>query len=272
MADAQVAAELKRLSEMSPEAFTDTVVQYVTGGTDKRAPRETQGAALHDPRLAPRTLQALRTAVQRAKSYNPLREGESRKQQQVRIAPWRETIKAAMPPLEDVVDDLAHEHAKGLAALDDDSFADRWTGFILDEPVPAPTAPHVEALAFRSPRVARRAAGLCRFMLEEPARFLPVPPAGESGNARDERLEQFRRRVESEAAYLRYAIQYGDARQGRMPSEPNVRLQALKVLGERHPEELTKLLRQERGGALEQAAKARRERRAVRRAVRQGAR
>ncbi|MGW4086985.1 hypothetical protein ACWEGS_28535 [Streptomyces sp. NPDC004822] len=272
MADAQqVAAEIERLSEMSPEAFMDTVVQYVTGGTDKRALREIQGAALHDPRLAPRTLQALRTAVQRAKSYNPLREGESRKQQQARIAPWRATIKAAMPPLEDVVDDLAHEHAKGLADLDDDAFSDRWTGFILDEPTPAPTSPHVEALAFRSPRVARRAANLCRLMLEEPARFMPEPPAGESGNARERRIKNFRRRVESEAAFLRYAVQYGEARQGRMPAEPNVRLQALKVLGERHPEELMKLLRQERGGALERAAEERRERRAVKRAARQGA-
>ncbi|SEE83970.1 hypothetical protein SAMN05216483_6733 [Streptomyces sp. 2131.1] len=273
MADArQVAAEIKRLSEMSPDAFTDTVVQYVTGGTNRRAPRETQGAALHDPRLAPRTLQALRTAVQRAKAYNPIREGETRKQQQARIAPWRETIKAAMPPFEDVVDDLAHDHAKELAALGDDSFADRWTGFVLDEPVPAPTSPHVEALAFRSPRVAGRVARLCRLMIEEPARFMPEPPAGESGNAQERRVENFRRRVESEAAYLRYSVQYGEARQGRMPSEPNVRLQALKVLGERHPEELMELLRQERGGALEKAAEERRARRAVRRAARQGAR
>jgi hypothetical protein len=273
MADAQqVAAEVKRLSKMSPEAFIDTVVQYVMGGADRRAPREVQGAALHDPRLAPHALQALRTAVQRAKFYNPRREDESKKQQQARIAPWRETIKAAMPPLEDVVDDLAHEHAKGLVSLDDDAFADRWTGFILDEPVPAPTSPHVEALAFRSPRVARRAARLCRLAIEEPARFMPEPPADESGNALERRTESFRRRVESEAALLRYAMQHEEARQGRMPSEPNVRLQALKVLGERHPEELMDLLRAERGGALEQAAEKRRARRAVRRAARQGAR
>ncbi|MGX1907602.1 hypothetical protein ACWIID_01870 [Streptomyces phaeochromogenes] len=268
MADAQkVAAEIQHLSAMGSDAFMNSVVEYATSST----PRELQGAALRDPRLAPRTLQALRTAIQRAKYYNPLREGETRKQQRVRTAPWLETIKAAMPPLEDVVDDLAHEHAKELAALDDDSFAARWTDFILGKPVPAPTSPHVEALALRSPRVARRAAGLCRLMIEEPARFMPEPPVGESGNARDQRVEQFRRRVESEAAFLRYAVQHGEARQGRMPSEPNVRLQALKVLGERHPEELTELLRQERGGALEQAAEARRERRALRRAARQSA-
>ncbi|MFD5856029.1 hypothetical protein [Streptomyces chartreusis] len=263
----QVADEIVRLSEMSPDAFLDTVVQYAMGGTDKRAPREIQGAALHDPRLAAHTLQALRTAVQRAKSYNPLREGETRKQQQVRIAPWRERIKAAMPPLEDIVEDLAHESAKTLASLDDGVFAEWWTGFILDDPA----SQYVEALAFRSPRVARRAANLCRLMLEEPVSFMPNPPAGESGNARKRRIENFRQRVESEAAFLRYAVQYGEARQGRMPAEPNVRLQALRVLGERHPKELMELLRQERGGALEKAAEERRARRAVKRAARQRA-
>lgn len=109
-------------------------------------------------------------------------------------------------------------------------------------------------------------------MLEEPARFMPEPPAGESGNAQERRVENFRRRVESEAAFLRYAVQYEEARQGRLPAEPNVRLQALKVLGERHTEELMELLRQERGGALEKAAEERRARRAVKRAARQGAR
>jgi hypothetical protein len=57
-----------------------------------------------------------------------------------------------------------------------------------------------------------------------------------------------------------------------MPAEPNVRLQALRLLGERHPQELSELLRNERGGQLERAAEARRERRALRRAASQGAR
>lgn len=272
MSDPQrVAAEIERLSQMGEDAFISTVVEYGTGGTDKRAPREIQGAALHDPRLAPRTLEALKTAIRRAKFFNPIREGESKKRQQLRIAPWRDTIKAAMPAVEDVVDDLAHEHAKELAALDDESFIDRWTGFILNEPVPEPTSPWVEALAFRSPRVAKRAAVICRQMLEEPARYMADPPPGESRNARERRIEGFRRRVESEVRLLRYGLQYAEAREGRMPGEPNVRLQALKLLGERHPEELMKLLRQERGGELEQAAEARRQRRALRRAARQGA-
>ncbi|MFD9394129.1 hypothetical protein ACFWBB_26355 [Streptomyces sp. NPDC060000] len=273
MADAQqVAAEIKRLSGMTPDAFMDTVVSYVMGGTDKRAPRDIQGAALGDPQLAPQTLEALQLALRRARSYNPLEEGETKKAQQARIAPWRARIEAATGPIQDVVDDLAHEHAKELAALDDGAFTDRWTAFVLGEATATATPAHVQALAFRSPRVAARAAEICRQMFEEPGRFLPAVPAGETRKARDQRVEQFRRRVSSEARFLRYAVQYGEARQGRMPSEPNVRLQALKVLGERHPEELMQLLRQGRGGALEQAAKARRERRAIRRAARQGAR
>ncbi|MCG8971733.1 hypothetical protein [Streptomyces sp. CL12-4] len=268
----QVAAEIERLSKMSPDAFQTTVVEYVMGGTDKRAPRDVQGAALGSPQLAPRTLETLELAVHRAKSYHPLREGETRREQQARIAPWRARIRAAMGPVQDVVDDLAHEHAKELAALGDEAFTGRWTAFILDESVPAPTSPRVEALAFRSPRVARRAADLCRLMLEEPARFMPEPPPGESSNARDQRIEGFRRRVVSEARFLRYAMQYAEARQGRMPSEPNHRLQALKLLGQAHPEELLQLLRQVRGEDRVVKQGARREQRDVRRAARPGAR
>ncbi|CAM5677070.1 putative protein OS=Streptomyces griseomycini OX=66895 GN=FHS37_006595 PE=4 SV=1 [Streptomyces griseomycini] len=177
-----------------------------------------------------------------------------------------------MGPVQDVVDDLAHEHAKELAALDDDAFTDRWTAFVLDEPVPPPTSPRVEALAFRSPRVARRAADICRLMFEEPARFMPEPSPGEGRNAREQRVELFRRRVASEAGFLRYAIQYAEARQGRMPSEPNHRLQALKLLGKAHPQELLQLLRQVRGEDRAAVKEARRERRDLRRAARPGAR
>jgi hypothetical protein len=273
MADVRrVKAEIKRLSQMGDDAFMDTVVEYVMGGTDNRAPRDVQGAALGDPQLAPRTLEALELAIRRAKSFNPLREGETKREQQARIAPWRARIKAATGPIQDVVDDLAHEHAKGLAALGDDAFVDRWTAFVLDEPVPAPTSPRVAALAFRSPRVAKRAAGICRQMLEEPAAFLPSPPPGESRNAREQRIANFRRRVASEAGFLRYAVQYDEARQGRMPSEPNHRLQALKLLGKAHPQELLQLLRQVRGEVRARGAEAKREQRDLRRATQAGAR
>lgn len=273
MADAQqVAAEIKRLSGMSPEAFMDTVVEYVMGGTDKRAPRNVQGAALGDPQLAPRTLDALETAIRRARSYNPLQEGETKREQQARIAPWRERIKATMGPLTDVVDDLAHEHAKRLAALDETAFTERWTAFILGEPAPEPPSPKVEALAFRSPRVASRAAAICQQMLEAPAQFMPAATPDESRNARTQRVDLFRRRVESEARFLRYAIQYAEARQGRMPSEPNHRLQALQLLGKAHPQELLQFLRQVRGEDRAAKKEARRDRRDVRRAGRSGAR
>ncbi|MEU9354981.1 hypothetical protein AB0D65_29300 [Streptomyces griseoloalbus] len=272
MADTRVTAEIQRLSQMDDDDFLDMVVGYVMGGTGRRAPRDVQGAALGSPQLAPRTLDALELAMRRAKSFNPIREGETKRDQQARIAPWRARIKAVTGPIQDVVDDLAHEHAKELAALDDDSFTDRWTAFILDEPVPPPTSPRVEALAFRSPRVARRAADICRLMLEEPPRFLPSAAPGESRKAREQRVEDFRRRVEAEAGFLRYAVQYGEARHGRMPAEPNHRLQALRLLGQAHPQELLQLLRQVRGEDRAAKQAARRDRRDVRRAERSGAR
>ena len=272
MADAQqVAAEIKRLSRMGDEAFMGAVVAYVMGGTDRRAPRDVQGEAFGSPQLAPRTLDALEMAMRRAKTFNPLQEGESKRAQQARIAPWRAMIKAAMGPLQDAVDDLAHEHAKELAAMGDDAFTDRWTGFVLGEPVPEPTSHRVEALAFRSHKVAGRAADICRLMLEEPAQFMPEPEPGESRTAQRHRVEGFRLRVEAELAFLRYAVQYAEARQGRMPAEPNHRLQALKLLGQAHPEELLELLCQVRGEDRAAKQEARRDRRDVRRAVRSGA-
>ncbi|MFJ4880080.1 hypothetical protein ACIP93_33400 [Streptomyces sp. NPDC088745] len=273
MADAQqVAAEAQRLTTMGDDAFLGTVVEYVMGGVDRRAPRDVQGEALRSPQLAPRTLDALELALQRSKFFNPLREGESKREQKARIAPWRTRITAAMGPIQDVVDDLAHEHAKELAALWDDAFTDRWTAFILGEPVPEPTSPRVEALAFRSHRVAKRAADLCRLMLEEPTQFMPAPVAGESRTAREHRIEGFRLRVEAEARFLRYAVQYAEARHGRMPNEANHRLQALKLLGKAHPEELLQLLREVRGESRAASQEARRDRRDERRAARPGAR
>jgi hypothetical protein len=273
MSNAQnVAAEIGYLSRMGDDAFMDTAVAYVMGDTDTRVPRAVQGAALGSPQLAPRTLDALETALRRARQYNPLQEGETKRQQQARIAPWRARIQAATGPLQDVVDDLAHEHAKQLAALDDDSFTARFTDFILGEPAPAPTSQRIEALGFRSHRVAKRAADICRLMNEDPGQFLPEPAPDESRTARQKRVEEFRRRVEAEAAFLRYGAQYAEARQGRMPSEPNHRLQALKLLGKAHPQELLELLHQVRGEAHAAKQDARRDARDSRRAAQSGAR
>ncbi|MFE6639485.1 hypothetical protein ACFVFT_38020 [Streptomyces tendae] len=273
MADAlRVADETGRLSQLSDEAFLQTVVNWVMGGTDRRAARSIQEEALLSPRLAPRTLDALETAIKQAKSFNPRREDESKREQQARIAPWRAKIQAAMGPVQDVVDDLAHERAKGYAALDDEAFTNRLAAFILGDLAPGAASSRVEALAVRSPRVARRAVGVCQQMFEEPGRFLPAPASGENRKALEQRVETFRRRVTSEARFLRYAMQYAEARQGRMPSEPNHRLQALKLLGQAHPEELLQLLRQVRGEDRAAKKQARRDQRDVRRAAQSGAR
>ncbi|MFJ7054675.1 hypothetical protein ACIQU7_23495 [Streptomyces albidoflavus] len=273
MAEAQqVEAEIGRLNQMAEDAFTKAVVGFVTGVIDRRASREVQQEALHDPRLAPRTLDALETALRQAKSFNLPREGESKRERQARINVWREQIKTAMGPVHDVVDDLAHDHAKELAALDGDAFADRWVGFVLGEQPPAPTAPRVEALALRSPRVAARGERVCRHMYEDPGQYLPAPPSGESGNAREARVAKFRNRVDSEVKLLRYAVQYAEARQGRMPSEPNERLRALRLLGEAHPEELSRLRHEVRADDHEQARAGRQARRDGRRAERAASR
>lgn len=269
MADAeQVKAEIRRLSGLDADGLMTAVVGYVTGGSDRRIPRDVQAAALASPRLAPYALDALELAMRRAKYFNPLRDDETKRDQQARIAPWRAKIKGAMGPLQDIVDDLAHEHAKALAELNDDSFADRFTGYILGEPTPKPTSSRVEALAFRSHRVAARASAVCRLMLEEPAAFLDEAVQDESGNARAARIKGFRQRVQAETKFLRYAEQYAEARHGRMPSEPNARLQALRLLGQKHPEELLALLRQVQGEARAGKEQARRDQRDVRRAAR----
>lgn len=271
MAEAQdIAAEIKRLSDMTTDGFMSTVVQYVLGGTDKRCPRDVQGPALASSQLAPRTLDALELAIKRARTFLPLLEGESRKQQSARIAPFKAGLQEAMRPYQDVVEDLAHEEAKQLAALDDDTFTRRWTAFVLDEPVTGPVPRRVQGLAFRSPRVAARADAVCLLMLEEPGRFLPAV-SGESRKARDTRVGRFRDHVVAEQRFLRYAIQYAEARHGRMPAEPNVRLRALRRLGENHPEELSSLLHEIRAELREGKKEARRDARAVRRAAGQSA-
>ncbi|MFC9280949.1 hypothetical protein [Streptomyces collinus] len=271
MAEAdEIAAEIKRLSSMSLETFMQAVVQYGMGVVDRRVPREVQAAALISPALAPRTLDALELAIKRARSFMPRLENETKRDQAARIAPFKEALRAAMGPYQDVVEDLAHEEAKRLAALDDATFARRWTAFILDEPVTGPVPRRVQALAFRSPRVAARADAACRLMHEDPGQFLPAV-SDESRKAHDARVKRFRDAVVSERRFLRYAIQYADARLGIMPAEPNVRLRALRLLGDAHPEELSRLLHQVRAELLEGKQEARRDARAVRRAARQSA-
>ncbi|MER7951986.1 hypothetical protein ABTY59_31805 [Streptomyces sp. NPDC096079] len=266
----RIAAEVERLATMAEERFVKTLVHYVMGGTDPRCPRDVQGAAFLSPDLAPETLTGLETALRQAKAFNPKREDESKRDQQARIAPWRERIRAAMAPVQDVIDDQAHAYMKTLAALDDAALEERWRDYVLDEPAADGTPHRIVALGFRSPRVAARAQRICRIMTEDPIRFMHPAPAGESGNALAARIESFRERVTAESQFLRYAAQYAEARQGRMPAEPNHRLQALKLLGQAHPEELLVLLRQVRGEDRVAVQEARQERRDIRRAARTG--
>jgi hypothetical protein len=273
MAEAQeIAAEVKRLSHMSLEDFADAVVNHVRGGRAADVPRDVRAAALASPLMAPRTLDALETAIRQARRFLPLQEGESRKQQAARIAPFRAELQEAMRPYQEVVDDLVHEEAKRFAQLDEETFERRWTAFVLDKLVTGPVPRRVQGLAFRSPNVAARTDAVCRLMLEEPARFLPDGAPDESRAERDTRIRKFRDKVESERRLLRYAIQYAEARHGRMPAEPNVRLRALRRLGDNHPEELSRLLHEVREEVRQGKQDARRAARAIRRAARTGAR
>ncbi|MFB7403397.1 hypothetical protein ACFCZR_24790 [Streptomyces rubiginosohelvolus] len=248
MADVQdVAAETERLIALDDDQFLHAVVAYASGGSGRRISHAVQTEALASPGLALRTLDALETGIRQAKSFLPRRDDETKREQAARIAPFRASLQRAKGPFQDAADDLAHEEAKYLAALDDHAFRQRWTAFVLEDPTGAPIPRRVRALAFRSPRVAGRAEAICRLMVEEPARFLTDLPEN-NRNERERRIGAFRRQVLAEARFLRYAIQYAEARQGRMPGEPNVRLQALRLLGQAHPEELSKLVNQVRDG------------------------
>ncbi|MCD9904647.1 hypothetical protein LUR56_40245 [Streptomyces sp. MT29] len=266
----EIAAERKRLWSLTPEEFVNAVVHHVQNEESIDAERDVQAAALLSPPMAPWTLDALETAIRQARRFLPRQEGESKRQQAARLAPFRAVLQEAMAPFQDVVDDLAHEEARSLAGLEDEVFARRWSAFILDEPVTGPVPRRVTALAFRSHRVAARTDALCHLMEEDPKQFLPSVP-GESRKAHDDRVTAFRRRVTSERRFLRYAIQYAEARHGRMPSEPNVRLRALRLLGDNHPEELSRLRHQVRAELLEEKTEARRDARAVRRTAGKGA-
>lgn len=268
MADVQdVAAETERLIALDDDQFLHAVVAYATGGSGRRISREVQTAALASPGLALRTLDALETGIRQAKSFLPRRDDETKREQAARIAPFRASLQQAKGPFQDVVDDLAHEEAKYLAALDDDAFRQRWTAFILEDPTGAPISRRVRALAFRSPRVAAKAEAICRLMMEEPARFLSDLPE-DNRNARERRIHAFRQQVLAEARFLRYAIQYAEARHGRMPGEPNVRLRALRLLGDNHPKELSSLLHQVRADLQQAKRDARQDARSVKRAPR----
>ncbi|MEU6755971.1 hypothetical protein [Streptomyces sp. NPDC046685] len=266
MAEApDTAAEIKRLGSMTRKDFAGAVVHHAMGGTDPRCPREVQEQALASPQLVARTVDALEGALRNVRELVPRKEGESKSNYQARVVAARSSLQAAMAPLQMVLDDWAHTEAKYLAGLDDDAFASRWTKFVLGAESSAGVPRRVQGLAFRSPTVADRTAAVCQLMQQEPARFLPAGETGESPRARDARIEAFRSSVTNEERFLQFATQYAIARQGRMPTAPNHRLQALRLLAAAHPEEMSELLRQVRGEGHEAKKEARREDRMARR-------
>lgn len=269
MVDAQppaeeITAEVKRLKEMSHQAFFEAWTTYVQGGTDRRAPRGVQEAAFRSPELASRTLTAADRAAREFKKVVERREGESKRDYQARISAFRTQLQEARQPVVTAVEDVAADEAEYLVQLDDEAFAGEWTAFVQEVSGSARSGrDHVQGLAFRSPEVAPRTQALAVRMMRAPAQFLPASE-GESRKAYEVRLAQLRSRLEAELRFLQYTLNYSVARWGRMPTAPNYRLQAMRLLAERYPEEFSRL----RNAVREDARKARdevhRERRAAR--------
>ncbi|MFH8466061.1 hypothetical protein [Streptomyces sp. NPDC017991] len=262
----KVAAEVKRLTEMSHQAFFEAWTTFVQGGTDdRRVSRDVQAAAFRSPELASRTLTAADRAAREFKQVVQRQEAESKKDHQARISVFRGQLQEARQPVVAAVEDLAVDEAEYLAQLDDEAFAEEWSRFVQAVAGAARSGRDaVQGLAFRSPEVAGRTHALAVRMMREPARFLPAAE-GESRTAHQARISQFKSRLEAELRFLQYTLNFTVARWGRMPSAPNYRLQAMRLLTEKYPEEFAQL----RNAVREDSKKARDEVRRERRAERQ---
>ncbi|MFI1201598.1 hypothetical protein ACH4VR_19465 [Streptomyces sp. NPDC020883] len=270
MADAQppaekVTAEVKRLTEMSHQAFFVAWTTFVQGGTDRRAPREVQAAAFRSRDLASRTLTAADRAARELKSVVVRRDGESKRDYQARISAFRAQLQEARQPIVAAVEDLAFDEAEYLMQLDDEAFAEEWSAFVQQVLGAARSGrDYVQGLAFRSPEVAPRTQALAIQMMRTPEKFLPAAE-GESREAHAARISQLRSRLEAELRFLQYTLDYSVARWGRMPTAPNYRLQAMRLLVEKYPEEFSQLRNAVRADAQKARDEVRRERRAARR-------
>ncbi|MGC5042517.1 hypothetical protein ACLQ16_04270 [Streptomyces albidoflavus] len=271
MADAQppaesVTAEVKRLKEMPHQAFFTAWITYVQGGTDRRAPaREVQAAAFRSPDLASRTLIAADRAAREFKTVIARRDGESKKDHQSRISAFRKQLQHARQPIVAAVEDLAADEAEYLAQLDDEAFASEWAAFVQEIAGSSRSGrDYVQGLAFRSPEVAPRTQALAVQMMRNPQSFLPELE-GESRKAYLARVTQLRSRLEAELRFLQYTLNYMVARWGRMPTAPNYRLQAMRLLAEKYPEEFSRLRNAVRNDARQAREEVRRQRRAERR-------
>ncbi|MGG7574075.1 hypothetical protein [Streptomyces sirii] len=271
MSDAQppaeeITAEVKRLKEMSHQAFFEAWTTYVQGGSDRREPREVQEAAFRSQDLASRTLTAADRAAREFKTVVPRQDGESKREYQARISAFRQQLQAARQPIVAAVEDLAVDEIEYLAQLDDEAFAEEWSAFVQSIAGRARSGrDYVQGLAFRSPEVAPRTQALAVQMMRTPEKFLPTVE-GESRKAHVARISQLRSRLEAELRFLQYTLNYSVARWGRMPTAPNYRLQAMRLLAEKYPEEFSQLRNAVRNDAQKAREQVRQQRRIRRRA------
>lgn len=258
----EVTAEVKRLKEMSHQAFFEAWTAYVQGG----APREVEAVAFRSEELASRTLAAADRAAREFKTVVERQGGESKRDYQARISAFRQQLQDARQPVVTAVEDLAVDEAEYLAQLDDQAFAEEWSRFVQEAAGSARSGrDYVQGLAFRSPEVAPRTQILAVRMMRTPEEFLSEVD-GESRKDHRARVTQLRSRLEAELRFLQYTLNYSVARWGRMPSAPNFRLQAMRLLAEKYPEEFSRL----RNAVRTDAKKAREEVRQERRAARRG--
>ncbi|WP_413100927.1 hypothetical protein [Streptomyces sp. Inha503] len=257
----QVTAEVRRLKEMSHQAFFEAWATYVLGGVDRLAPRDVQAAAFRSPDLASRTLAAADRVARELKTVLPRRDGESKREYQARMNAFRTQLQAARQPIVNTIEDLAVDEAEYLAQLDDEAFAAEWLAFV--QQVAGSTRSgrdYVQGLAFRSPEVAPRTQAVTVQMRRVPEQYLPTKE-GESRKAHHARVTQLRSRLEAELRFLQYTLNYSVARWGRMPTAPNHRLQAMRLLTEKYPEEFSQLLNAVRTDARKAREEVRRQRR-----------
>ncbi|MEU8540920.1 hypothetical protein AB0C52_13185 [Streptomyces sp. NPDC048717] len=262
----QVSAQADRLMKMSHQEFYDAWTAFVRGEKDRRVPRDVQAAAFCAPSVASRTLLTADRTARELKALLPRDPEETKKQYQARVNLFREQLRAARRPVETAVEDLAFDEAEFLAQLDDEAFAEEWTNLVLENAGRGPRAGRdlVQGLAFRAPEVAPRAFALAERMAGNPLDFLP-PVEGESRKAQEARVAQLRSRLDAEMRFLRYSLDFAVARWGRLPSAPNHRLQAMRLLVENHPEEFSTLLNAVRADAHQARKDAREQRRFERR-------
>ncbi|MEW1700121.1 hypothetical protein [Streptomyces sp. NPDC091278] len=267
----QVSAYADCLVKMSHQEFYDAWTGFVRGEKDRRVARDVQAAAFRAPVVASRTLRAADRAAREFKELCPRGETETKREYQTRLGAFRQQLRDARGPVENAVEDLAYDEAEYLAQLDETAFAEEWTSLVLDNAGSARAGRDiVQGIAFRDPSVAPRTLALSERILREPQKFLPAGE-DESRNSYTARISQLRSRLEAEMRFLQYAVDYAVARWGRLPSAPNHRLQAMRLLALNHPEEFSGLLASVRADSRKAHEDARKQRRFERRHPQPGA-